>query len=84
MSKIYLEVQVPGNAKTYDFSADSLMTVRRVKKDLIEQISALENREIFSNPNEVLFCSANLEGLLQDSEILGEVGVKSGDKIMLL
>ena len=84
MSKIYLEVQVPGNAKTYDFAADNVMTVRRVKRDFIKQIMQAENREIFPNPDEVLFCSSNLEGLLQDSEIIGEVGVKSGDKIMLL
>ncbi|MDL2217506.1 hypothetical protein LJC27_02495 [Christensenellaceae bacterium OttesenSCG-928-M15] len=84
MSKIYLEVHVPGNAKTYDFAADSVMSVRRVKKDMIAAITAVENRELFAKPEEVLFCSANLEGLLQDSEILGEIGVKSGDKIILL
>ena len=39
MSKIYLEVVVPGNAKTYDFSADSMMSVRRVKNDIISQIT---------------------------------------------
>lgn len=84
MSKVYLEVQVPGNAKTYDFAADSMMKVGRVKRDFIKQISAVENREIFADPNEVLFCSRNLEGLLQDHEVLGDVGVKSGDTIMLL
>ena len=84
MSKLYLEVLVPGNAKTYDFSADSLMSVRRVKRDFIEQISVYENRPIFDNPDDVLFCSVNLQGLLQETEILGDVGVKSGDKIMLL
>jgi hypothetical protein len=32
----------------------------------------------------VLFCSQSLEGLLQDSEVLGEVGVQSGDTVILL
>lgn len=84
MSKLYLEVLVPGNAKTYDFSADSMMSVRRVKQDIIAQITSLESRDIFANPNEVLFCSVSLRGLLQDNELLGEVGVKSGDSIILL
>lgn len=84
MSKIYLEVQVPGNARTYEFAADSVMSVGKVKKQFAKQISAVENREIFPEGEGVLFCSKQLEGLLQDHEILGEVGVKSGDTIILL
>lgn len=84
MSKIYLEVQVPGNAKTYEFSADSVMTVGKVKKQFVSQISAVEGRNIFTDMSQVLFCSKALEGLLQDSEILEEVGIKSGDTIILL
>ena len=84
MSKIFLEVQVPGNAKTYEFSADSTMTVGRVKNQIIRQISALENRDVFPDPAAVLFCAVDLEGLLQDQEVLGSVGIRSGSKIMLL
>lgn len=84
MSKIYLDVQVPGVAKSYEFSADNVMTVGKVKKQFISQISAVEGREIFSEPAQVLFCSRGLNGLLQDGEILGEIGVESGDTILLL
>jgi hypothetical protein len=84
MSRIYLDVQVPGIARTYEFAADSVMSVGRVKKQFASQISAVEGREIFADPTQVLFCSQALEGLLQDSEILGEVGVASGDTIILL
>ncbi len=84
MSKIYLDVQVPGIARTYEFAADSVMTVGKVKKQFVSQISAVEGREVFHSPDQVLFCSQSLEGLLQDSEILGEVGVKSGDTAILL
>ncbi len=84
MSKIYLDVQVPGTARTYEFSADTVMSVGKVKKQFIKQISALEGRPIFADPDTVLFCSKGLEGLLRDGEILGEVGVTSGDSIILL
>ena len=84
MSKIYLDVQVPGIARTYEFAADSVMSVGKVKKQFVTQISAVEGREVFADPAQVLFCSQALEGLLQDSEILGEVGVTSGDTIILL
>jgi hypothetical protein len=84
MSKVYLDVQAPGVARTYEFAADSMMSVGKVKKQFTAQISAVEGREIFPEPAQVLFCSQALEGLLQDSEILGEVGVVSGDTIILL
>ncbi len=84
MSKIFLDVQVPGVARSYEFAADNVMTVGKVKKQFIRQISAVEGRELFVDPARVLFCSRALEGLLQDSEILGEVGIESGDTVILL
>ena len=84
MSKIFLETQVPGIAKTYEFSADSVMTVGTVKKEMIEQISAVENMTVFPDPDKVLVCSIDMNGLLQDNETLGSIGVKSGGKLMLL
>jgi len=84
MSKIYLDVQVPGVARNYEFTADSNMTVGKVKSRFISQISAVEGREIFADPSQVLFCSQALEGLLQDGEIMGEIGIASGDSIILL
>ena len=84
MSKIFLETEVPGIAKTYEFSADSVMTVGTVKREMIDQISAVENMTVFPDPDKVLVCSVNMEGLLQDSETLGSIGVNSGDRIMLI
>lgn len=84
MSKIFLETEVPGIAKTYEFSADSVMTVGTIKKEMIEQISAVENMTVFPDPDKVLVCSINMEGLLQDSDTLGGIGVNSGDRIMLI
>lgn len=84
MSKMYLDVQVPGIARTYEFAADSVMSVGKVKKQFAAQISAVEGREVFADPAQVLFCSQALEGLLQDGEVLGDVGVASGDTIILL
>ncbi len=84
MSKIFLETEVPGIAKTYEFSADSVMTVGTVKRAMIEQISAVENMTVFPDPDRVLVCSINMKGLLQDNDTLGSIGVNSGDRIMLL
>jgi hypothetical protein len=84
MSKIFLEARVPSIAKTYEFMADSVMTVGNVKKAMIQQISDVENLNIFPDPDKVLFCSIDMNGLLQDNETLGSIGVKSGGSIMLI
>jgi hypothetical protein len=84
LSKIYLDVRVPGLARTYEFSADNVMSVGKVKSHFASQISAAEGRDIFPDPGKVLFCSQALEGFLQDFEILGDVGIVSGDTIILL
>ncbi|SEM28618.1 hypothetical protein SAMN04487770_13219 [Butyrivibrio sp. ob235] len=84
MSRILLETRVPSIAKTYEFSADSVMSVGTVKKEMIRQITAVENLNIFPNPDKVLFCSIDMNGLLQDNETLGSIGVKSGGRIMLI
>ena len=84
MSRILLEAKVPGIAKTYAFSADSVMTVGTVKRAMIEQISAVENMTVFPDPDKVLVCSVDMNGLLQDNETLGNIGVKSGGQLMLL
>ena len=84
MSRIFLETKVPGIAKSYEFTADSMMTVGSVKKQMIEQISLVENMTVFPDPDKVLFCSVDMGGLLQDNETLGSIGVKSGGQIMLI
>ena len=60
------------------------MTVGTVKREMIDQISAVENMTVFPDPEKVLVCSIDMKGLLQDSETLGSIGVKSGDQIMLI
>ncbi len=84
MAKIFLDVQVPGTAKNYEFSVDSNMSVGKVKGEFVKQISLVEGREIFADLSQVLFCSRNLEGLLSNEETLGAVDIKSGDTIILL
>ncbi len=84
MAKLQLDVQLPSVAKSYEFMADDSMSVGRVKRDFINQITAVEGREIFPDVTQVLFCSKNLGGLLSDEEILGTVEIRSGDTIILI
>ncbi len=84
MAKIFLDVQLPGMAKNYEFAVNDALSVGKVKSDFAKQISALEGREIFGDISQVLFCSKALGGLLSDEEVLAAMDVKSGDTIILL
>ncbi len=84
MAKIFLDVQVPGSAKTYEFSVDNNLSVGKVKGDFVKQISLVEGRDIFNDLSQVLFCSKDLGGLLSNDEVLSAVDVKSGDTIILI
>ena len=42
MSKIHLEVEIPGNAKTYVFMLDDRMKIGTAKKQIMKQIAELE------------------------------------------
>ena len=41
MSKIHLEVEIPGNAKTYEFMLYDRMKIGKAKKHIMKQIAEL-------------------------------------------
>ena len=71
MSKIHLEVEIPGNAKTYEFMLDDRMKIGTAKKQIMKQIAELEG-------------SLELEGLIQDNETFREVGIKNGSRVVMV
>ena len=42
MSKIHLEIEIPGNAKTYEFVLDDRMKIGTAKEQIKKQIAELE------------------------------------------
>ena len=74
MSKIHLEVEIPGNAKTYEFMLDDRMKIGTAKKQIMKQIAELEGHDLFAGLDNIVFGSLELEGLIQDNETFREVG----------
>ena len=72
MSKIHLEVEIPGNAKTY------------AKKQIMKQIAELEGHDLFAGLDNIVFGSLELEGLIQDNETFREVGIKNGSRVVMV
>lgn len=84
MAKINIEVNIPGNAKSYEFLLDDCMKIGVAKKQIIDQVTELEGHNFFSDEAEPVFCSVDLEGLIQDGETFEEVGLGNGSRAVLL
>ncbi|HWQ79799.1 MAG TPA: ubiquitin-like domain-containing protein [Anaerovoracaceae bacterium] len=84
MSKIYVDVNTPGNGKTYEFQLDSMMTVGQAKTRMIDEITEIENGNITLKPEKVELCDINAGKQLSDAETLRATGVKSGHRLILL
>lgn len=46
MSKIHLEIEIPGNAKTYEFVLDDRMKIGTAKEQIKKQIAELEGHDV--------------------------------------
>ena len=84
MSKIHLEIEIPGNAKTYEFVLDDRMKNRNCKEQIKKQIAELEGHDLFAGLDNIVFGSLELEGLIQDNETFREVGIKNGSRVVMV
>ena len=84
MSKINIEVRVPGNDKTYEFQVDDRMKVGSAKKEIMSSIREFEGYDIFSGTKDIAVCSVELEGLIEDGESFHTVGIKSGSRLVIV
>ena len=84
MSKIHLEIEIPGNAKTYEFVLDDRMKIGTAKEQIKKQIAELEGHDLFAGLDNIVFGSLELEGLILDNETFREVGIKNGSRVVMV
>ena len=84
MSKIHLEIEIPGNAKTYELVLDDRMKIGTAKEQIKKQIAELEGHDLFAGLDNIVFGSLELEGLIQDNETFREVGIKNGSRVVMV
>lgn len=84
MSKISIEVRIPGNAKTYEFQVDDRMKVGIAKKMMMAAITESEGYDIFNGTRDIAVCSVELEGLIEDGESFHKVGIRNGSQIVIV
>ncbi|MCL2820286.1 MAG: hypothetical protein FWD38_05585 [Oscillospiraceae bacterium] len=81
--KIFIEINTPGNGKSYELLLDDKLTVGAAKEMIIEQITAFENNHIIFDEEAALFSTAE-RIKLQDHRNLRKAGVESGNVLLLL
>ena len=84
MSKIHLEIEIPGNAKIYELMLDDRMKIGTAKKQIMQQIAELEGHDLFAGLDNIVFGSVEQEGLIQDHETFREVGIKNGSRMVMV
>ena len=84
MSKIHLEIEIPGNAKIYEFILDDRMKIGTAKQQIMQQIAELEGHDLFAGLDNIVFGSVEQEGLIQDHETFREVGIKNGSRMVMV
>jgi len=84
MSKISIEVRIPGNAKSYEFQVDDRMKVGAAKKMIMSSITEFEGYDVFNGNEDVAVCSVELEGLIEDGESFHKVGITSGSRLVIV
>ena len=84
MSKIHLEIEIPGNAKIYEFMLDDRMKIGTAKQQIMQQVAELEGHDLFAGLDNIVFGSVEQEGLIQDHETFREVGIKNGSRMVMV
>jgi hypothetical protein len=82
--KIFVEVNTPGNGKTYEFQLDSIMTVGQVKAKMIDEITEIESGNITLDHKNAMLSNLSTKARLSDSKTLTAAGIKSGHSLLLL
>jgi len=84
MTKLFIDVFLPGNGKTYEFSLDGSMLVGQATVRIIENIREAENNTISIDPKTVILSDTNLSMRLNERMTLQAAGVRSGHKLILV
>lgn len=83
MNVITVEVICPATSRNYDYKMPIKMNVGEIKKQVIEDIRIFEGMmSLFENENDVHFyCD---EGYINDNLTPEYMGIKNGDRLMLI
>lgn len=84
MAKLFIDVNTPGNGKSYEFQLDSRMKVGEAKERIVAQIVEIENGNITLNEDKILLLSAKSCQPLDKPLSLGAAQVRSGQTLILI
>lgn len=84
MSKIYLEVFLPGNGKIYEFQVDENMNIGNVKQKIIDEIMEFESKYISFYTYKMMLFNESTQELLSETVSLKSFNVRSGQTLILV
>ena len=84
MTKLFVDVFLPGSGKTYEFQLDGSMLVGQATIQIINNICETENNTVAIDASAAVLSDANISSRLNAGLTLQAAGVKSGHKLILV
>ena len=84
MKEIMVNFYCPSTSKSYDFWVPKGMLVKKAIDEVCDDISALENKEIFPERESLVLCSYLVGKTLPMELTLEQAGIKSGDRLAIV
>ena len=81
---ILVDIYVPSVNRTYDFQLNEQIPICTLVDEISEMICQKEHSKIVGKTDELLLCVFETSRILNPQYSLEELGVKTGDKLLLV
>ena len=84
MTKLFVDVFLPGSGKSYEFQLDGSMLVGQATVQIINNICEAENNTVAIDSSTALLSDVNISRRLNTGMTLQAAGVRSGHTLILV
>ncbi len=81
---IMVEISVPALDKEYDFQLDDYAPVSMLTEEIAEMVCHREQSSLVGQEKDMVLCHFESRRILPEERNLHSLGVKTGDKLLLL
>lgn len=81
---IMVDIYVPAVDKAYDFTLNADIKIRTIIEEIAEMIAQKEQAEIVGDIECFMLCDGDRNKVLPTNMTLGECGIKTGSRMILV
>lgn len=81
---VLVDIYVPSVDRTYDFQLNEKSNIQIIIEEITEMVERKEHSKIMGEPKELMLCRYKGEQVLDKNSTLEDLGVLSGEKLILV